>query len=95
MKFSIRDLMFVTVIAALVVAWRLHYQAVDAGRRAAILSAERSRSVLATAKLECEQLNKDVEFFKDATVAAGVLVHYHRKTHDVDWKVLDEPIPAE
>lgn len=93
-QFTLRDLFWATLTVSLGLAWLLHYQAVDTKRRAAIQSAERNRSVLMNAKRESDQLKKDVEFFKNATVAAGVIVHYHRKIQDVDWTVLEEPIPG-
>jgi hypothetical protein len=94
MRFSIRDLFLVTVIVALALGWWLHSRALDANRKAVIQHAEKVKTVLRTAKAECRQLERDVEFFKDATIAGGIMFHYQPKSHDVDWTVLEEPIPG-
>jgi sensor domain CHASE-containing protein len=93
MKFFIRDLLWLTVVVALGLGWWLHYRAIDADRKAVIRHAAKVKTVLTTAKSRCGQLEKDVEFFKDAAIAGGVIIRYHRKSQDVDWTVVEEPIP--
>ena len=94
MKFSLRDLFLVTVIVALALGWWLHSRALDANRKAVIRHAEKVKTVLKTAKAECEQLERDIEHFKDATISGGMVFRHQRKSHDVDWTVPEEPIPG-
>ena len=92
MKFTIRDLLWLTVVVGMGLGWWLHYRAVDHHRQALRAHAEYVRSVLEDAKLQCSQLELDVKFYRSVKPGQPVL-SYMRPGYDVDWEVLDTPIP--
>ena len=89
-RFSIRDLLWVTLVVAVAVGWFCHYRVTDANRQAVIQHAEKLKETLGFAKRHCENLEQDVEFFKSARGSYMGPKKYYK----VDWAVLDEPIPA-
>jgi hypothetical protein len=88
-RFSIRDMLWVTLVVAVAVGWFCHYRATDANRRAVIQHAGKLKETLGFAKRHCEQLEQDVEL-----KSAGLSYMGPRKYWKVDWTVLDEPIPS-
>jgi hypothetical protein len=93
LRFSIRDLFWATLAVALVLGWWLHYRSIEANRRAVVQHAEKVRSVLTAAKAQCEQLERDADFYKTAALHGRFPRTYLRPMFDVDWAVLNEPIP--
>jgi hypothetical protein len=99
MKFTIRDLFLATVIVALAVGWWVHSRVAEANRQAVIRHANKLRDVLATAKGKCGQLEDDVELSNSfiGKASRGEPIPDFgglRDNYEVDWTVLDEPIPG-
>ena len=99
-RFSIRDLFWAILVVAMGLGWGLHYRAVEAKRQEAIRGAQnvvdhakKLKQVLGMAQNESDQLKKDVRFFSDAAWKNGASISYLSARYNVNWKVLDEPIP--
>ena len=98
-RFSIRDLLWATLVVALALGWLLHYRAVEAKRQQAIIGAQKVvehakqvRNVLAIAQKQCEQLEEDVAFHRSHPPMTWRGSHVSVK-YNINWKVLDEPLP--
>src|SRR5258706_12067535 len=92
-RFSIRDLLWATLVVAVGLGWWLHYRAVDANRQAVIQHAEKLKMTLSLAKAESEALADDVKFFEDIARTKAAYSYIHRIVK-VDWTILDKPIPT-
>ncbi len=98
-RFSIRDLLFVTVIVATGTGWwttshalQLKNQAVNAERVAVIHQAQKLHDMLGRAKLNNDSLNEDYNYF----MRHPPMTETHSRLSSrakIDWSVLDEPIP--
>ena len=85
MRFSIRDLLWLTVVVAMGLGWWMSYRAVDAKRIAAVRQAHRFRLTLETAK------TAETETHEIYSSEAGVdIVGYAFPF--VDWSVLNVPL---
>jgi hypothetical protein len=92
-RFSIRDLLWATVVVALVLGWWLHYRAVEGNRQAVIKHAERLHGELAAAKECCQDLESNVDYALKLS-KMPVMPDVEMSWRGVDWTVLDEPIPG-
>jgi hypothetical protein len=88
LRFSIRDLLWATLVVALGLGWWLHYTAVNSHRKAVIEYAQKAKSAVRMAKNRCEQLEED-----ERVLSQWNKISYARMKSHVDWSVLDEPIP--
>ena len=87
MRFSIRDLLWATVVVAMGLAWWASYGAMDAERLAVVQHATRLQKSLAAAK--------ELVAWKDSQVLddwLGARTTANSSVPLVDWSVLDEPI---
>jgi hypothetical protein len=88
MRFSIRDLLWATVVVAMGLGWWMSYRAVDAKRLEAVGQAHRHRYVLRHAKALSDRHAKTITTLIDSTGAALS----EQTTLPPDWSVLDEPL---
>jgi hypothetical protein len=82
MRFSIRDLLWATVVAAMGLGWWGSYRAVNAERISVIGLAHRQRATLMRAKS-----------LQDNFVTTFLGSHGNFVPYLADWSVLDEPMP--
>lgn len=95
MRFFIRDLFWLTLVVAMGLGWWLHYRTMHANRQAVVRHAERAMESLRNAKNRCEVLERDAKFYLDAARESGAIIRYLSfAPAEVDWTVLDEPIPS-
>lgn len=85
-RFSIRELMLLTLVVALGLGWWLHYRRVDAHRQAIIQHAERLRNALVVARKSNLELEDQVE--RVWSGGSGLFVNIAP-----DWSVLNEKVP--
>jgi hypothetical protein len=85
MRFSIRDLLWLTLVVALGLGWWLSYEATDAKRLAAVQQARRQWVTLVAAKG-----SYDLALRK--TTPTPPFVSPSPWAFIVDWSVLDEPL---
>jgi hypothetical protein len=83
MRFSIRDLLWATVVMAVGLGWWASYQAINAKRLEAIGQAHRMQLTLKRARIAHERLDAEIPW---ATMQKAADRWY------VDWSVLDEPL---
>ena len=92
-RFSIRELMLVTLVVALGLGWWLHYRAIDSNRQAVIRHAQRVRGSLANARHEHANLEIHLHSVAAGIVPAKLAAVLPAIPSRVDWAVLNEPIP--
>ena len=100
MRFSIRDLLWLTVIVAMGTGWwttshalQLRNQAVNAERVAVIHHAQKLQDMLGRAKLNNDQLEEDVSYLMRHPLMTETSSRTSQR-YKVDWSVLKEAIPA-
>ena len=82
MRFSIRDLLWATVVVAMGLAWWVSCESIDARRAEAVEQTHRHRAALVDAKEESDKLF--------GVFARGMTTW--RPISHVDWNVLNEPL---
>lgn len=93
MRVTIRDLLWATLVVALVLGWWLHSRSLNTNRQAVVQHAEKLHGTLAIAKIRCEQLENNVNEALGIR-KRGVVPDFSLWSRVVDWTVLDEPIPG-
>jgi hypothetical protein len=86
MRFSIRDLLWLTLVVAMGLGWWANHRSVEADRKAAVGHAYRLRYVLESAKRSHDHLWS----MMDLDVLKGPHSHFYF----VDWSVIKGPIPG-
>jgi hypothetical protein len=81
MRFSIRDLVWVTVVVAMGLGWWVSYRALNAKRLEAVGQVQRHRETLSHVKLTTDAWH---EQFKMHGINILPLL--------VDWSILDDPL---
>jgi len=89
MRFSIRDLLWATLMVAMGLGWWASYRALDASRQAievkhlaAVQQATRLRLTL----VEAKEMHDGLRFFIRTRIQGS------QSWDEVDWSVLDEPL---
>jgi hypothetical protein len=84
MRFSIRDLLWATLVVALGLGWWVSDRAMDAKRLEAVGQAHRQRATLADAKLAHDQIDSALYNLETGSTITA--------RWPVDWSILDEPL---
>ena len=92
-RFTIRELMLVTLVVALGLGWWLHYRAIDANRQAVVRHAQRVRRSLANARHEYASLEMQMHSVAAGNLPANLANVGPAIPSRIDWEVLNEPIP--
>ena len=92
-RFTIRELMLVTLVVALGLGWWLHYRVIVSNRQAVIRHAQRVRGSLANARRENANLEMHMHSVAAGNVPAELADVLPAIPSRVDWAVLNEPIP--
>jgi len=80
MRFSIRDLLWATLVVAMGLGWWASYRAINAKHIEAVLQAHRQRATLEVAKQWHDWMPKETQILG---IISGL--------KDPNWRVLDEP----
>ena len=92
-RFSIRDIFWGTLVVAMGLGWWLSLDAMNARCIAAIKQSQKFRSVLLDAQQQCKSLELDEKWVFQHV--SGNISYVSPNPHvDVNWSVLDEPIPS-
>ena len=100
MRFSIRDLMWMTLAVALSLGWWFSLKANEAKHDLAIREIEAKRTeIVSHARrlqhaLELAKSNHDFDLIDDPNEVFNRTGFHPYPPPPVDWSVLDEPIPA-
>jgi hypothetical protein len=88
MRFSIRDLLWVTVVVAMGLGWWVSYMRIDGRRIAAVQQTQRHRNTLGTAKHWVETLSTS---YSNQAGFPSTYVMLNLNS-PLNWAVLDEPL---
>jgi hypothetical protein len=101
MQFSIRDLLWATVVVAMGLGWWASYRAVEAKRLAAVGQAHRLHVAMGSARTshaqQANEISRLCQSLAEQFVESGCLRYPRYNSHEralVDWSVLNEQLVA-